>query len=810
MRFLQGVCRLVVRLAPVLYCGFGVAQTIPASVIYQTQVGPRAGEIFSSWGEACLVTISSYTQGNTRFDYTSGGGRFDGVLGPGCAFQLKITETAPDGTQIERFNGPVFNQGWALPRRACPQGFVASGASCSRTPSITQGSGPGEKGCGNPILPTIGGKFQEEVDFRTDVAGYPLSMDRVYSSWNATRIGGLYGRGWYATRFDRKLSFLGPAGAPTRIYVGLEANRDLECTVNGSSCNFSPPSHWDLQLKSGQWVLVNRLTLDVDVFDTAGVLKQTILGGTRALTLDYSVAATPQTVAPGPGYLISATDPFGRKIHFNYSPTGALASVVDVAGSTYTYSSQNGLLSTVTYPDTKTRRFTYFGLGAPGGLGGLVPGSDISSPSDLPASGSALSTSTGYSLSGYQTDPLQSITDERGIQVSSFAYTGDGLATSTERAGGTLRYAFAYSGNTVTITDPLLSVYSQTIGTFGGMRRVTSSTQPAGAGCPAAVQSASYDGFGMPTQRVDLRGNRSCFDNDSWGREVARLEGSSALFCPGSLSGWTPTPGSVERKTSTEWHPDWSKPQRIAAPLLRTTFVYNGQSDGSTLLNCAPASATFEGKPLPVVCRRIEQPTSDTSGAQDFAATSVGTPRVWNFTYDKYGQVLTVDGPRTDVVDRTTFTYYPDNDPTISKRGRLATTVNALGHTVSYLAYNAYGQPLTIRDHNGIDTTFSYDARQRLLSMVRLGEAMTLSYDAAGAITRVTQPDGSWLNYGYDAAHRLTEVSDNAGNTLRYTLDNLGNRVAEQVRDSGGTLRRSIARAMDALGRVQSVTGAAQ
>ena len=34
---------------------------------------------------------------------------------------------------------------------------------------------------------------------------------------------------------------------------------------------------------------------------------------------------------------------------------------------------------------------------------------------------------------------------------------------------------------------------------------------------------------------------------------------------------------------------------------------------------------------------------------------------------------------------------------------------------------------------------------------------------ASGEVERVTQPDGSYVEYGYDAAHRLTEVRDNLG-----------------------------------------------
>ncbi|MGH6638685.1 MAG: RHS repeat domain-containing protein, partial [Polaromonas sp.] len=69
-------------------------------------------------------------------------------------------------------------------------------------------------------------------------------------------------------------------------------------------------------------------------------------------------------------------------------------------------------------------------------------------------------------------------------------------------------------------------------------------------------------------------------------------------------------------------------------------------------------------------------------------------------------------------------------------------------------------------------------------------------------------PDGTTLGYSYDAAHRLVGVTDAKGNTVSYTLDNMGNRVGEQVKDPQGNLQRNITRVYDALNRVQQITGA--
>jgi len=57
-------------------------------------------------------------------------------------------------------------------------------------------------------------------------------------------------------------------------------------------------------------------------------------------------------------------------------------------------------------------------------------------------------------------------------------------------------------------------------------------------------------------------------------------------------------------------------------------------------------------------------------------------------------------------------------------------------------------------------------------------------------------------------AQRLPGVTDAKGNTVTYTLDGMGYRTGEQVKDPSGNLQRNITRVYDALNRVQQVTGA--
>jgi YD repeat-containing protein len=129
-----------------------------------------------------------------------------------------------------------------------------------------------------------------------------------------------------------------------------------------------------------------------------------------------------------------------------------------------------------------------------------------------------------------------------------------------------------------------------------------------------------------------------------------------------------------------------------------------------------------------------------------------------------------------------------------------------LGHITRISRYSANGQPEVIIDPNGLTTTMTYDARQRLVSYDAGGEVTTYGYDPAGLLTRVTEPSGESVTYHYDDAHRLIQIRDQSGNTRRYTLDKAGNRIKDELADPHGQLARSQSRVYDALARLQNLS----
>ncbi len=646
------------------------------------------------------------------------------------------------------FGGTYTSEGLCAGAPSCPPGQQLDGQGICQVPNTLKNVGTCDTCVANPINPAIGNKFQREVDY-TGQGAFPLQFSRFYNSdprqlstsfAPATlnnRIGLLW-RGHY----DRFIKLNGTTGTVYR-------QDGKAFTFNLVGGLWTPPADISDQLQQltdgggnpAGWKYTTATGDMVETYDTSGKLISVANREGLTHTLAYDAQSRLSTV----------TDTFGRTLTFTYDGSNRVATMTDPQGGVYQYGYdiKNNLIS-VAHPDTTVRRYHY--------------------EHALP-------------------NALTGITDENSARFSTWNYTISGYATSSTHPGGANQTTVSY-GNGATVTDALGAVRTYNFGFALDVAKNTGVAQPAGSGTGTASDRRTYDANGNVASRTDFNGNRTSYTYDlARNLETSRTEG---LTSSGASTAAT-------RTVTTEWHPSYRLPTRIAEPFRITAMVYGNPTD--------PVGTRGS------LLSKTMQATTDATGAAGLGAPLSGTPRTWTYTYNANGSVLTLDGPRTDVPDVTNYTYYA-NDAACSGasplgcRGQVASITNAAGHVTSIPDYNAHGQPLAIVDPNGLTTTLTYDARQRLTSRSVGGEMTSYTYDGVGQLTRVTLPDGSLLAYTYDAAHRLTGISDNLGNRIAYTLDAMGNRTQEQVLDPASQLAQTRSRVYNSLNRLTQEIGA--
>lgn len=346
---------------------------------------------------------------------------------------------------------------------------------------------------------------------------------------------------------------------------------------------------------------------------------------------------------------------------------------------------------------------------------------------------------------------LTGIIDESGNRWGKFEYDTLGRAISTELAGAVNRYGINYleRGRAI-VTDPLGTARVFTYSTRQGKLAVTGADKPDGLGQPDAA-SRVQSPLGLITAETDFRGATTSY---AWNTD-RRL--------PTAVTEAAGKP--EERTTVTEWHPQWRLPVAISESGRTTSYTYDSV-----------------GNPL-------TQTITDTG-----AGMGSGIARTTSWTYHPSGLVATETAPNGAV---TSYQY--------DSAGNLAGTTNALGHVDTY-THDAAGRILTHTAPTGLVTSYTYDPRGRMLTVNRGGQLTTLTYRPSGQVATATMPYGHVITYTYDTAQRLTGWSDNRGNSGSYTLDAMGNRTREEVRNAQGQLAWLLVRNINSLNRVQSTT----
>ncbi len=689
-------------------------------------------------------------------------------------FLDEVTTTSPPPTcenSQETIRGAVRRERTLR----CPDGYSHSTANmCSRgfanrDHAKNYGSSCPPKGqclTENPINISAANKFRAESDYRAG-GDSPLAFVRYYNSFpgNSGFVGHYHdpnfelhaGQGTngyaYSSAEPSELTgryevlALGAVGVAWRHSYQRVIVRETSALITTAYAFRQDGRVLTFTKMSGQWYS------HADIPDR---LQEIVDGGGIQTGWKLALSEDSTETFDLTGRLLSIRSRSGLEETLSYDGCGRLGTVTDSFGHSLslTYSTSCApfnpqRLATLTVPGGGTFQYAYDSAGR------------LTSVTD-PAGETR---QYHYENSSYPL-ALTGITDESAQRYATFGYDAGGRPNLSELAGGADRVSVAYWGTSIvtpqaTVTMPLGATATYNFVTKQGVSKV--STQSAYCeGCPLNAKSMTYDANGNITIRKDFNNRETRYSYD-----LARNLETSRTEAYG-------TPKA--RTITTQWHATFRLPTQTDEPSRRTTFTHDASGN--------------------VLTRTVT----------DLSVTP-NVSRTWTFTYNGFGQELTADGPRTDVSDVTTYAYYSCS--TGFQCGQLQSVTNAASHVTTYNTYNAHGQPLTITDPNGLITTLTYDARQRVTSRAAGGETTSFEYWPTGLLKKVTLPDLSFIQYTYDAAHRLTQVSDSEGDRIVYTLDAAGNRIKEETFDPSNFLVRLHHRAFNTLNQLWKEIGAA-
>jgi RHS repeat-associated protein len=491
----------------------------------------------------------------------------------------------------------------------------------------------------------------------------------------------------------------------------------------------------------------------------------------RTTTVTDSLGQATTYVLDEDGNIVREVDPLGGEVTRVWGPHGRLTSKTDQLGRVTLYRHDgDGNLAEIVRTDGAVARIRYNALAAPVQIVDYDGGIWYRSYDDRGLLTSVTDPTGAATRYEYDTDGhLGRVVDPLGNATRITANAAGLVESVTDATGATLTYHRDPFGRVVSVTDPLGAAtrYGYTMDGRVAWRR-----GPDGAG-----EDLSYDPEGNLVARTDAAGRMTRFEIGLFDLISARIE-----------------------PDGTRYEFGYDTELRLVTVRNPQGLVWRYEYDAAGRM---VSEVDFNGRTL--------QYELDAAG--QLIARTNGIGQVTRYSRDPLGNISAKDAPE----GRTTFTYdaagflshaaNADVDLAIERDmlGRvLAETVN--GRTLC-VAYDSGGRRVRRRTPSGIETTWTYDGRNRP-TILRQGEReMSFAYDAAGReISRATD-SGVQLNQLWDPTGRLLEqvlgVPGHVGpanrRSYRYQLDGL----LVSVDDRLTGVRRF---AFDPAGRVTSVS----
>jgi RHS repeat-associated protein len=577
------------------------------------------------------------------------------------------------------------------------------------------------------------GEFRLEfTDLSVPLSGMPITIERIYDSRTANRLGD-FGYGWsLGVRDARVLKTLkdGTMFLGSRVYLTTPDGRRVGFTTYvQQSASFGFTFVWvGLQPDPGVYEKLEfdgNLAIYYDGLFLGGLGDEPFNPSTYRLTTKDGAV---YTYHDRDG-LQNVVDPNGNRLVYTrngifHYPSGATNPDQSIP---FTRDAA-GRITRITDPDGQALMYTYNRAG------------------DLELFTDQALNHTGYFYNAQRAHYLDRVIDPLG---------NDAIRTDYDDAG-----------RVQSITDALGHVVSQEFDSdllFGTLTDAN-----------GHVTKQFYDDHGNILKTVDALGAVTEFrfdgnNNEIWRKDARGFITQRGYDGLGNLTNITDATGGVTAIA----YSDTSKPTSVTDALGRATqFRYNERGDLTNVVNALGAQAFFtrdtQGRVASVTDFNGHTTLYDYTGGCSCGKPGKITDPHGNFRlyeYNSRGQSLR----EINELGFETISSYDDV-------GRLISVRDAEGNTTRY----AYAGALKVSESDplGRTTYFAYDAANRLVAQTNaMGGVVRFEYDNGTNRTAVMDPVGNVTRFYYDAANRLQHQVDPWGRTNVFGYDLAGNRV---------------------------------
>lgn len=447
------------------------------------------------------------------------------------------------------------------------------------------------------------------------------------------------------------------------------------------------------------------------LFDLNGRHLETRNALTNALKTQFSYSTD--------GLLISETDAFGNKTLINHNGTVPTSIVSPYGQVTQLSVDQNGYLSRITNPAGNTYQMSYSANGLlqtftkPNGhTSQMTYDSQGKLVKDLGAGGDS-STFSESVANGIKT--IQKLTSMNRETLYTSSDDGTNVNRSTRLPSGEMRNAVesTYASQSATSQNLVIRSTSVDDERFGPMAPIKASVQSSIAGSSFASSLAS-------TQSVSTR-NGDILSVDQLVRSTT-IDSDPRQTYQSKYDGSTRTGSIITPEGQTAKAIYNQSGQLISAQIGQLTPVVNSYDPRGRLANVSQGS------------------------------------RKTLFAYDAQGNISTIQNPLNL---KTSMKY--------DAAGRVIQETRPDGKSVKY-SYDALGNLVSLTPANNFAHQFAVNLADDPSGYLppKVGGFSTgatlYSYNLDRQLTRVTQPDGSSINYSYDlASGQLMSVAGNKG-----------------------------------------------